>query len=164
MQGGSEEEEEGLGGEEGGKVGGEAGARAGRKFGFKVGREAGIKTGVEVGRLEGRKAGALAGAAEAMKHFKIGISKEKVMALKKVFAEVGTAAGVTAASQHVRVVSAKRGEEEGSPLAAQRGWGERAGGQVSPGYGARAREARARARARNARGVSCVPSSSKLRF
>merc|ERR1719422_2113681 len=111
-----------IAGEEGGKVGAEAGARAGRKFGFKVGREAGMKAGIEVGRLEGRKAGAAAGAAEAMKHFKIGISKDKVMALKKIFAEVGTWAGKTAVViEQVRADAAKRGEEEGSKFGLEQG-------------------------------------------
>merc|ERR1719245_206316 len=104
---------EDIAGEEGGKVGAEAGMRAGKKFGFRVGREAGIKAGIEVGRLEGKKAGALAGAAEALKHFKIGISKDRVMALKKIFAEVGAAAGSAAAGEQVKVVSAKRGRRRG---------------------------------------------------
>jgi len=80
-----------------------------------------MKAGIEVGRLEGKKAGALAGAAEAMKHFKIGISKDKVMALKKTFAEIGTAAGLAAAFSHVRVFAAKRGEEEGSKFGLEHG-------------------------------------------
>ena len=71
--------------------------------------------------MEGRKAGGLAGAAEALKHFKIGISKDRVMALKKIFAEVGAAAGSVAASQHVVVVSAKRGEEEGAKFGLEQG-------------------------------------------
>merc|ERR1719147_572449 len=104
-------------GEDGGKVGAEAGARAGRKFGFKVGREAGM----EVGRLEGKKAGGAAGAAEALKHFKIGISKDRVLALKKVFAEIGAAAGVSASKEVSRISGAKRGEEEGPKFGLEHG-------------------------------------------
>merc|ERR1711936_698159 len=110
-----------ISGEDGGKVGAEAGARAGRKFGFKVGREAGIKAGIEIGRLEGKKAGGLAGAAEALKYFKIGISKDRVLALKKVFAEVGTTAGVSASKECSRINGAKRGEEEGSKFGLEQG-------------------------------------------
>merc|ERR1712012_749086 len=46
---------------------------------------------------------------------------DKVLALKKVFAEVGAAAGVTAAIQHVRAPAAKRGEEEGSKFGLEQG-------------------------------------------
>ena len=42
-----------------------------------------------MGETLGRKAGSVAGAEEALKVFKIGISKERVLALKRVFAEVG---------------------------------------------------------------------------
>merc|ERR1719147_364674 len=104
-------------GEDGGKVG----ARAGKKFGFKVGREAGVKAGMEVGRLEGKKAGGAAGAAEALKHFKIGISKDRVLALKKFFAEIGAAAGVSASKEFARISGAKRGEEEGSKFGLEHG-------------------------------------------
>jgi len=110
-----------IAGEEGGKVGAEAGARAGRKFGFKVGRDAGMKAGMEVGRLEGMKAGGAAGAAEALKHFKIGISKDRVLALKKIFAEVGASAGIIAAKESSRLQGAKRGEEEGSKFGLEHG-------------------------------------------
>jgi hypothetical protein len=110
-----------IAGEEGAQAGAEAGAKAGRKFGLKVGRDAGIKAGIEVGRLEGRKAGAAAGAAEALKHFKIGITKERVAALKRVFAEIGAAAGLVAAKASVGVAAAKRGEEEGSKFAMEHG-------------------------------------------
>merc|ERR1719158_1378857 len=80
-----------------------------------------MKAGIEIGRLEGRKAGGAAGAAEALKHFKIGISKDRVMALKKIFAEAGAAAGSAAAAEHVRVVAAKTGEEEGSKFGLEQG-------------------------------------------
>jgi hypothetical protein len=43
-----------------------------------------------MGETLGRQAGAQAGAEEAFKHFKIAISKERVLALKRVFAEVGS--------------------------------------------------------------------------
>ena len=43
------------------------------------------------------------------------------MALKKIFAEVGAAAGSAAASQHVAVVSARRGEEEGAKFGLEQG-------------------------------------------
>ena len=43
------------------------------------------------------------------------------MALKKIFAEVGAAAGSAAASEHVKVVSAKRGEEEGAKFGLEQG-------------------------------------------
>merc|ERR1712106_842951 len=108
-------------GEDGGKVGAEAGARAGRKFGFKVGREAGMKAGMEIGRIEGRKAGGVAGAAEALKHFKIGISKDRVLALKKLFVEVGSAAGVITTKECSRINGAKRGEEEGAKFGLEQG-------------------------------------------
>merc|ERR1711970_1455493 len=85
------------------------------------GREAGMKAGMEVGRLEGKKAGGAAGAAEALKHFKIGISKDRVLALKKVFAEVGAAAGITASKEASRISGAKRGEEEGSKFGLEHG-------------------------------------------
>jgi hypothetical protein len=42
-----------------------------------------------MGETLGRLAGSKAGAEEAFKVFKIGISKERVLALKRVFAEVG---------------------------------------------------------------------------
>merc|ERR1711963_700850 len=77
------------GGEEGAKVGAIAGAKAGRKFGLTVGKEAGIKAGQSFGKLAGREAGAKIGLTEAMKMFKIGISKEKVMSLKQHFVTIG---------------------------------------------------------------------------
>jgi len=110
-----------LAGEDGGRVGAEAGAKAGMKFGLKVGREAGIKTGSEVGGVEGRKAGREAGAEEALRVFSIGITKESVAALKKRFAEVGTAAGVLVGKQIARTSAAKRGEEEGSKYGLEQG-------------------------------------------
>merc|ERR1711962_3526 len=110
-----------LAGEDGGKVGAKAGAKAGKKFGLKVGKEAGLKAGIEVGRLEGRKAGGAAGAAEALKHFKIGITKDRVAALKRIFAEVGHTAGISVAKKVVVEVSAKRGYEEGSKFALEHG-------------------------------------------
>ena len=76
-------------GDEGVKPGGEAGAKAGKRFGLKIGRETGARVGLEMGETLGRKAGSVAGAEEALKVFKIGISKERVLALKRVFAEVG---------------------------------------------------------------------------
>merc|ERR1712213_275638 len=82
-----------VGGEEGAKVGAIAGAKAGRKFGLTVGREAGIKAGQSFGKLAGREAGAKIGLSEAMKMFKIGISKEKVMSLKQHFVTVGRTEG-----------------------------------------------------------------------
>merc|ERR1711970_939122 len=85
------------------------------------GREAGMKAGMEVGRLEGKKAGGAAGAAEALKHFKIGISKDRVLALKKVFAEVGAAAGISASKEASRISGAKCGEEEGSKFGLEHG-------------------------------------------
>lgn len=69
-------------GEEGAKVGAEAGAKAGRKFGWKIGGDTGRKVGEELGMKAGREAGYKVGHAEAMTMFKIGISKERVMALK----------------------------------------------------------------------------------
>ena len=80
-----------------------------------------MKAGMEIGRLEGRKVGGAAGAAEALKHFKIGISKDRVLALKKLFAEVGTAAGISAAKEFSRINGAKRGEEEGSKFGLEHG-------------------------------------------
>ena len=77
-------------GDEGVKPGGEAGAKAGKRFGLKIGRETGARVGLEMGETLGRQAGAQAGAEEAFKHFKIAISKERVLALKRVFAEVGS--------------------------------------------------------------------------
>ena len=76
-------------GDEGVKPGGEAGAKAGKRFGLKIGRETGARVGLEMGETLGRLAGSKAGAEEAFKVFKIGISKERVLALKRVFAEVG---------------------------------------------------------------------------
>lgn len=56
-----------------------------------------------------------------MKHFKIGITKERVAALKRLFAEVGTTAGSEAANKVVKLAAAKRGEEEGSKYAHEQG-------------------------------------------
>ncbi len=78
------------------KVGGEAGAKAGRKFGFKVGRSAGLKAGEEWGAIFGREDGGKAATAEAYKAFVIGITKDRVAALKKLFVEVGEKAGTEA--------------------------------------------------------------------
>ena len=47
-----------------------------------IGGETGRKVGAELGCKVGREAGYNVGHAEAMKMFKIGISKERVMALK----------------------------------------------------------------------------------
>ena len=43
------------------------------------------------------------------------------MALKKIFAEVGAAAGSAAATEEVKVVSARRGEEEGAKFGLEQG-------------------------------------------
>ena len=80
-------------GEEAAKLGAEAGAKAGKKFGYNVGREAGCEVGLEVGESRGKEEGRKAGTEEALKAFKIGISKERVAAMKRVFAELGEAAG-----------------------------------------------------------------------
>ncbi|QQP41753.1 Protein lethal(2)essential for lifelike, partial [Caligus rogercresseyi] len=82
-----------IAGEEGSKVGGKAGALAGKKFGLKVGFTAGQEAGEEFGRNAGKLAGGDAGAAEAVKAFEIGITKERVAALKKLFYQVGAKAG-----------------------------------------------------------------------
>jgi len=84
---------------------------------------------MEVGRLEGRKAGGAAGAAEALKHFKIGISKDRVLALNKVFAEIGSAAGTKEAKEVARLSGAKSGEEEGSKFGIEHG--RKAGGAAA---------------------------------
>lgn len=60
----------------------------------KVGRTIGLKSGEEFGILFGREAGGKAAATEALNAFKIGITKERVAALKKLFIEVGEKAGI----------------------------------------------------------------------
>jgi len=55
-----------------------------------------LKSGEEYGILFGREAGGKAAAAEALKAFKIGITKDRVGALKKLFIEVGEKAGIEA--------------------------------------------------------------------
>jgi len=110
-----------IAGEDGARVGGTAGAKAGLKFGQKVGREAGLKVGAEVGRNEGKIAGREAGAAEALKLFTIGITKERVAVLKKIFQEVGTAAGIQIGKTTARLAAGKKGEEEGSKFGLDQG-------------------------------------------
>ena len=110
-----------IAGEDGARVGGDAGAKAGQKFGLKVGREAGLKVGSEIGRAEGKKAGREAGAAEALKLFTIGITKERVAVLKKTFQEIGTAAGVAVGKSVAKAAAGKKGEEEGSKFGLEHG-------------------------------------------
>ena len=108
-------------GEEGAKPGGEAGAKAGKRFGLKIGRDTGAKIGEEVGEFLGRKAGGEAGGEEALKAFKIGISKERVMALKRLFAEVGEAAGRKIGKTEARTRSIAAAEEEAAKFALEEG-------------------------------------------
>jgi len=110
-----------IAGEEGERVGAAAGAKAGLKFGLKVGREVGLKEGAEVGRVEGKKAGKEAGATEALRVFTIGITKERVAALRKTFAEVGAAAGMLVGKGIAKLAAAKKGEEEGSKFGLEQG-------------------------------------------
>ena len=63
--------------------------------------------GAEVGRSEGRRCGREAAAAEALKLFTIGITKEKVALLKKTFADLGTAEGVRVGKTIAREAAAK---------------------------------------------------------
>merc|ERR1712200_404159 len=109
-----------VGEEIGEELGGDAGEEAGGEAGERVGRESGKKAGEEIMGEDGGKVGAEAGA-EALKHFKIGITKDRVAALKRLFAEVGTTAGKEASLKVVRQAAAKRGEEDGSKFAYEHG-------------------------------------------
>merc|ERR1711963_929248 len=101
-----------VGGEEGAKVGSIAGAKAGRKFGLTVGKAAGIKAGQSFGKTAGREAGAKIGLSEAMKMFKIGISKERVMSLKQHFVTVGRTEGSAAGKAIGLIEGVKAAREE----------------------------------------------------
>ena len=67
--------------------------------------------GSEVGRSEGRRCGREAAATEALKLFSIGITKEKVAALKRTFAELGTAEGVRVGKTVAREAAAKGSQD-----------------------------------------------------
>ena len=110
-----------LAGPAGAKPGAEAGAKAGKRFGLKIGRETGARVGLEFGESLGRTAGGKAGAEEALKAFKIGISKEKVAALKRLFAEVGEAAGKLVATTEAKVKAVEAAEEEARKFALEEG-------------------------------------------
>ena len=56
-----------------------------------------------------------------MKAFKAGITKERVAALKKVFAEVGTKAGDAAGREHGKAEGARAGDEEGRKFGYEEG-------------------------------------------
>ena len=56
-----------------------------------------------------------------MKAFKVGITKERVAALKKVFVEVGTKAGDAAGREHGKAEGARAGDEEGRKFGYEEG-------------------------------------------
>ncbi len=81
----------------------------------------GASVGLEMGESLGRVAGAKAGEAEAMKAFKIGISKERVAALKRLFAEVGEAAGRHVGKTEAKMKAVAAAEEEAAKFAMEEG-------------------------------------------
>ena len=74
-----------------------------------------------MGESLGRQAGGKAGAEEAFKAFKIGISKERVLALKRVFAEVGEAAGRRIGATEAKIKAVAAAEEEAAKFAMEEG-------------------------------------------
>ena len=56
-----------------------------------------------------------------MKAFKVGITKERVAALKKVFAEVGTKAGDAEGKEKGKIEGARAGDEEGRKFGYEEG-------------------------------------------
>merc|ERR1712200_179128 len=98
-----------IGGDEGEKIGreiaGEEGAKLGREIGAEAARIAGMKLGKKLGKTAGAKAGRVEGK-KACIFFSTKISQEisrdKVTAMRKQFAEIATNAGQTAAMKAAR--------------------------------------------------------------
>merc|ERR1711915_1170809 len=97
------DEAERLGAEEGERIGreiaGEEGAKLGREIGAEAARLAGAKLGKKIGKTVGAKAGRDAGKKACFEHAAAcvkEISREKVTAMRKLFAEIATGAGAKA--------------------------------------------------------------------
>jgi len=98
-----------LGGDEGERVGrelaGDAGAQIGREVGAEAARQAGAKHGRKVGKLAGMKAGLAAAKTACIEHVQVctkEISRERVTALRKLFAEIASGAAQKAAMEAAR--------------------------------------------------------------
>merc|ERR1711915_983896 len=97
------DEAERLGGDEGEKAGGDEAERLGGDEGERIGREIagedGAKLGKKIGKTVGAKAGRDAGKKACFEHAAAcvkEISREKVTAMRKLFAEIATGAGAKA--------------------------------------------------------------------
>ena len=103
-----------LGGDEGERVGreiaGDEGARIGREVGAEAARQAGARHGRKVGKLAGVKAGLAAAKTACIEHAKLctrEISREKVTAMRKLFAEIASGAAQKAAMEAARAAVMK---------------------------------------------------------
>jgi len=84
---------------------GDAGAQIGREVGAEAARQAGAKHGRKVGKLAGMKAGLAAAKTACIEHVQVctkEISRERVTALRKLFAEIASGAAQKAAMEAAR--------------------------------------------------------------
>ena len=81
------------------------GAKLGRELGAAAAKLAGAKFGIKVGKTAGAKAGRVAGKKAGVDHackISLEISREKVTAMRKLFAEIATGAGAEAGMKAAR--------------------------------------------------------------